>query len=228
MQVRRILLQTDHLSPNARPHNLPALHYPSLFARTQSSASQIEAHISKLGWQPAWRYGMYKQAHYHSSTHELLAVFRGNAEILLGGSDELASSVAASGGNDEVKEGEGEAHKVIKLEMGDALLLPAGYSHRALRDSDGFQMVGSYPDGAAQWDSESTTAFHSCWRKLTVLDSPCGATVCYPDKTKVDKSTEVIEKLVQSQRKGLLRAQDPAKGLVDDAEDAIQKYWLDA
>jgi uncharacterized protein YjlB len=150
MQVRRILLQTDHLSPNARPHNLPALHYPSLFTRTQSSASQIEAHISKLGWQPAWRYGMYKQAHYHSSTHELLAVFRGNAEILLGGSDELAASIA-SGGETE----EGEVHKVIRLEMGDALLLPAGYSHRALRDSDGFQMVGSYPDGAAAWDSES-------------------------------------------------------------------------
>lgn len=44
---------------------------------------------------------------------------------------------------------------VIDVSVGDVLLLPAGYSHRALRDSDGFSMIGSYPaKHPHSWDSE--------------------------------------------------------------------------
>ncbi len=153
MTVSQILVKSDGLSPNAGAHSLPALLYRGLFGSTPS-ASAIEAHVRKLGWQPAWRYPMYKEAHFHSTTHELLAAYKGSADILLGGSDELARRGSAS---------ESESHKVVTLQAGDVLLLPAGYSHRAVEDRDGFQMVGSYPHGGAQWDSELRRLF----RRLT-------------------------------------------------------------
>jgi uncharacterized protein YjlB len=91
---------------------------------------------------------MYKQAHYHSTTHEALGVrrpavcatpltpeqiYRGRAMLQLGG--ELGKGVT------------------FDVQAGDCLVLPAGYAHRALEDHDGFGMVGAYPlDRQADWD----------------------------------------------------------------------------
>lgn len=83
---------------------------------------------------------MFKQSHYHSTTHELLTIIRGNATLLLGGRDGI--------------EGNSESHMMVDVSVGDLLLLPAGYAHRAVRDSDGFSMIGSYPVNGRKWDSE--------------------------------------------------------------------------
>ncbi|PWN93824.1 hypothetical protein FA10DRAFT_264421, partial [Acaromyces ingoldii] len=88
---------------------------------------------------------MYKQAHYHTTTHELLCIVRGTATIQLGGTDERARP--GPGPSSE------SSCTTINVEPGDVLLLPAGYAHRALQDAGGFTMVGSYPIGAEKWDS---------------------------------------------------------------------------
>ncbi|HET6784016.1 MAG TPA: cupin, partial [Pseudoxanthomonas sp.] len=35
----------------------------------------------------------------------------------------------------------------MSLRAGDVLVIPAGVAHRKLREADGFQVVGAYPEG---------------------------------------------------------------------------------
>lgn len=76
---------------------------------------------------------MYKQHHYHSTTHEVLVVASGSARLFFGGP-----------GNPE-----GVRQEVGK---GDVMVLPAGTGHTMEEDLGGFSMVGSYPVGADDWD----------------------------------------------------------------------------
>jgi uncharacterized protein YjlB len=80
---------------------------------------------------------MYSTTHYHSTTHEVLCVFRGRATLLFGG-EENPGKVEAEVG------------------AGDAIVVPAGVGHRLLEDlskdgDGGFEMVGGYPVGCG-WD----------------------------------------------------------------------------
>lgn len=78
---------------------------------------------------------MYTTTHYHSTTHEILCVFKGRAKLLFGG---------------EKNPGKVE----MEVKAGDAIVVPAGVGHRLLEDyaeDGGFQMVGSYPKGC-DWD----------------------------------------------------------------------------
>jgi uncharacterized protein YjlB len=77
---------------------------------------------------------MYQTTHYHSTTHEVLCIFKGRAKLLFGG---------------ESNPGKVEA----EVGAGDAIVVPAGVGHRMLEDlsEGGFEMVGSYPKGCS-WD----------------------------------------------------------------------------
>lgn len=121
------------LLPNTSIQKKPLLIYHSAF-HPSASASAIEAHFSNVGVvTPQWRYTMYSQSHFHSTTHEVLAVASGRARLCFGG---------------EENPGRVEA----ELTKGDVMVVPAGVAHRLLADNDGdFSMVGSYPTGKS-WD----------------------------------------------------------------------------
>ena len=68
--------------------------------------------------------------HFHSTSHEALAVLAGNATIELGGPQGRAFEVGA----------------------GDVLVLPAGTGHRRARDAGGFRVMGAYPVGQEDYD----------------------------------------------------------------------------
>jgi uncharacterized protein YjlB len=68
--------------------------------------------------------------HFHSTSHEALAVVAGRATIELGGPQGQAFEVAA----------------------GDVLVLPAGTGHRRATDRNGFTVVGAYPAGQEDYD----------------------------------------------------------------------------
>lgn len=72
-------------------------------------------------------------------------MIKGQAIIQLGGTDERAHPRNQS--NERTTEN-------IDLKEGDVLLLPAGYTHRAIECHSGFTMIGSYPQEAEHWDSE--------------------------------------------------------------------------
>jgi len=101
--------------------------YHSTFLNANASA--IESHLESVGVvAPQWRYTMYRQTHFHSTTHEVLSIVSGSAKCCFGG---------------EQNEGRVE----LILQKGDVVVVPAGVGHRLLQDFGGFQMVGSYPTG---------------------------------------------------------------------------------
>lgn len=106
---------------------LPLVVYKAVFKDTPDStrADAIEHQLKQHGWQPAWRWGVYDFAHYHSTAHEFLGVFRGRASLRLGH----------------------ETGITLVVEAGDAIVIPAGVGHQNLGSSEDFQVVGAYPDG---------------------------------------------------------------------------------
>lgn len=83
---------------------------------------------------------MYREHHFHSTTHEVLVVVKGSARLCFGG-------------RDNPKRVEHDAEK------GDLMVVPAGLAHAMLEDTSGggFEMVGSYPVGAKNWDHCTST-----------------------------------------------------------------------
>ena len=95
------------------------------FPRPGQLAEWFEEQWPKHGWRAAWRWGVYEFPHYHSTAHEVLGVYRGNASIRLG--DTTGATIVA--------------------EAGDMLVLPAGTGHENLGASSDFHVVGGYPQG---------------------------------------------------------------------------------
>lgn len=88
-------------------------------------AAWYEETFRRHDWSGTWRWGVYPFHHFHSNTHEVLGVCRGEAELTLGGE-------------------EGERFHVVP---GDVLVIPAGVGHQCARSSARFQVVGAYPGG---------------------------------------------------------------------------------
>ncbi|KAK8865586.1 hypothetical protein IAR55_000730 [Kwoniella newhampshirensis] len=137
LRISKHQIPAIHNFPNTSLHSFPLLIYRSVFPPSLT-ARGVETHLTSVGVvKPAWRYTMYKQHHYHSTTHELLVVVNGSARLCFGGSatDDNTGKILA-----EVKKG-------------DAMLVPAGVGHALIQDLEGgFEMVGSYPVEAERWD----------------------------------------------------------------------------
>jgi uncharacterized protein YjlB len=88
-------------------------------------AKHFEETFERNGWPPAWRYTIFDYPHYHSTTHEVIGIFRGEADVRFGD----------------------DAGFTARLTAGDILLIPAGVSHQRLWQTDEFQGVGAYPEG---------------------------------------------------------------------------------
>jgi uncharacterized protein YjlB len=88
-------------------------------------ASDFETRFAANGWTNSWRDGIFDYHHFHSNTHEVLGVARGEARVCFGG----------------------EQGEVLALVAGDVAILPAGTGHKCERASGDFLVVGAYPDG---------------------------------------------------------------------------------
>ena len=96
----------------------------------KNGPTAVEVLFQKNGWGNSWRNGIYSYHHYHSTAHEVLGVYSGSADVMLGG------------------ETKGES---FHIEKGDVVLIPAGVAHKKLSSSDDFRVVGAYPEGQS-WD----------------------------------------------------------------------------
>jgi len=97
-----------------------ALKLPWLFATTAA-----ERLLQQNGWTNSWRDGIYTFHHYHSNTHEVMAVYKGGTIVRLGGDTGLE----------------------LRLSRGDVLVIPAGVAHKNMGRRNQLGCVGAYPGG---------------------------------------------------------------------------------
>jgi uncharacterized protein YjlB len=118
------LLEDDGVFPNHS--RWPLIVYPAVFSlRSDDSALEVEKLVRKNRWGSTWRNGIYGFQHYHSRTHECLAVYRGTALVQFGG----------------------PRGPQLELHVGDVAVLPAGTAHMNLGSSPDFGVLGAYPRG---------------------------------------------------------------------------------
>jgi uncharacterized protein YjlB len=118
------VLEDDGLFPN-NP-KLPLLVYKrSVHLHPGDNAEAIIDLFKKNNWSNTWIDSIYNYDHYHSTAHEVLAVYCGTANLHLGGPEGVT----------------------LELTRGDVLIIPAGVAHKCMNSSDDFQCVGAYPEG---------------------------------------------------------------------------------
>lgn len=133
LNVLRHQIPAHNLTPNTSLQQKPLLIYRRAFP-TDTPASKIESHLKTTGVvTPQWRYTMFSTSHFHSTSHEVLCISSGSAELCFGHEDNPQRVVEEVG-------------------RGDVVVVPAGVAHRLMRDLEGgFEMVGAYPRGCG-WD----------------------------------------------------------------------------
>jgi uncharacterized protein YjlB len=100
----------------------------------RAEAAIIE-HFARNGWGGAWIDGVYPFHHYHARSHEVLGLARGRVDVQFGG-----------------------LHgPIVRLEAGDAVLIPAGVGHCCKQASPDLSVVGAYPAGQEDWDMKRAT-----------------------------------------------------------------------
>jgi uncharacterized protein YjlB len=112
----------DGAVPNSR---LPLLVYHQALP---ADAAAIERIFAANHWPPAWRNGVHSFHHFHSTAHEALGVARGHASVLFGGRN----------------------GRVLEVQAGDLVVLPAGTGHCNQGQSPDLLIVGAYPEGEQQ------------------------------------------------------------------------------
>jgi uncharacterized protein YjlB len=121
--VEAIQIQPNGNIPNSR---LPLLVYRrAVRLQSDDPASIFEQLFQANGWNDSWRNGIYDDHHYHTTAHEVLGVYQGNATVNFGG----------------------EGGPITKVCAGDVIIIPAGVSHKNLGASPDLGVVGAYPDG---------------------------------------------------------------------------------
>lgn len=128
----------DGLTPN-HPH-WPLIHYRGVVKLDPAfdPAAIFEVLFDRHGWRDGWRDGIYDFLHYHSRTHEVLGIARGDAAVRFGG---------ARG-------------RTIALKAGDVIVQPAGTGHQRISASPDLLVVGAYPAGSPYDELRVTKGDH--------------------------------------------------------------------
>ena len=139
----RVAHETTFADDGTVPNNpkLPFIHYrsPVALPETGDPAAVFETLFEGNGWGSSWRNGIYDYVHYHSATHEVLGVARGEAKVRFGGN----------------------RGKIFELGAGDVAVLPAGTGHQCLSASKDLLVVGAYPAGGKYDECTGSSQEHA-------------------------------------------------------------------
>jgi uncharacterized protein YjlB len=146
-----IMFADDGIIPN-HPRWPLVIHRAAVrFEKPFDPATIIDTLFAANGWGRSWRDSIYDFLHYHSQTHEVLGVARGDAVIEFGGI----------------------RGKRLTLRAGDVAVLPAGTGHRLIEASRNFLVVGAYPpDGTYDECTDTREADEARKRILKVKKPP--------------------------------------------------------
>lgn len=120
-QIIHKLIPRNHFFPNNSHY--PFLIYKKAFIFSDETPKMVQNFLESNQWCNSWVNSIYDFDHYHSSTHEVLVIFKGCCEVLIGG----------PGG------------ETFRIEQGDVIIFPAGVSHKNMGSSDDFKTIGAYP-----------------------------------------------------------------------------------
>ena len=150
VQPKALYFNEGPITPN-NP-DLPVLIYKEVIRSTQTHKSQIfQHHFEKHDWHGTWKGVIFDYNHFHTTSHEALAIARGHISLHLGG----------------------ENGQEIKLESGDLLILPAGTGHQMISQSESLVVIGSYPKGQEKYDiCRSLTENPSAKERISSLSLP--------------------------------------------------------
>jgi uncharacterized protein YjlB len=123
MGPERIIFQDDGAIPNSRHAVL--LYRKAVDLDSRDPAASMEERFAANGWTDSWRNGIYPFHHYHSTSHEVLGIYRGSVTVRLGG----------------------EHGQDFDVEAGDVIVIPAGVGHKNLGATQHLGVVGAYPGG---------------------------------------------------------------------------------
>ena len=107
----------------------PVLVYRGVEGVAESAESARDL-FAEHGWGGSWVDGVFPFHHFHSTSHEVLAVVAGGATLELGGPQGTRFDVSA----------------------GDVLVLPAGTGHRRASSDAAFTVLGAYSAGQEDYD----------------------------------------------------------------------------
>ena len=141
-------LETWNAPPGDRIPNHPR--FPVLIYHEVEDAPE---RFAQHGWGGSWVNGVFDFHHFHSTSHEALAVVAGSATLELGGP-------------------QGESFDVGP---GDVLVLPAGTGHRRATARAGFTVVGAYPRGQENYDllrGDDPAEVEAARRRIAALGPP--------------------------------------------------------
>ena len=117
------LVNDDGVFPN---NKLPILYYPKALELPKLFAGGYVRNLfSKNNWSNNWKAGIYTYHHYHSVTHEVIGIIKGETLLQLGGEQGIT----------------------LFVEKGDVLVIPAGVAHMNLGKENDVTCIGGYPGG---------------------------------------------------------------------------------
>ncbi|MFO1055649.1 MAG: cupin domain-containing protein [Dongiaceae bacterium] len=109
------------------PNNprLPLLLYRGVLSLEGDAAKACLDRFAGHGWTAGWRNGIFSYHHFHTRSHEVLGIVRGEARVRFGG----------PGG------------RTVAVSAGDVVVVPAGVGHKNEGGSADLLVVGAYADG---------------------------------------------------------------------------------
>lgn len=149
MEVQQLTFAPGEAIPNNS--GLPVLVYDGV-EQAAGGPGAAEQMFAVNGWGGTWRSTVFLFHHFHSTSHEVLAVVAGNATLALGGpqGEELAVSA------------------------GQVLVLPAETGHKRVQSSEDFLVVGAYPPGQEDYDLRrgDPSELAEALRNIAAVDMP--------------------------------------------------------
>jgi uncharacterized protein YjlB len=117
----------DGITPN---NTLPVIVYRDVLKSDKiKSDTSLKILFESNKWTNNWADIIMTENHYHSTTHEVIGVNKGQVTLKISG-----------------KEG-----RVFTIKSGDVILIPAGVGHFSLSNETSYEAIGGYPNGA-EWD----------------------------------------------------------------------------
>lgn len=123
MEMSRVRIASDKPFPG---NEIELRLYRAVFDENQTDLhSKFSKLFSNNGWSVPWINGVYPFHHFHAEAHEVLGCAAGWVLVQMGGPN----------------------GPQVKLETGDAVLIPAGVAHKNIDCSADYSISGSYPQG---------------------------------------------------------------------------------